>query len=145
MPSRSAVCPISSSDLSVLQHLEPARSLARDLASVNALRKYSLVGGVGVSTLRKPRVNAGGDPYFTDGLRAVLFIASEPVPITDIKWLDWRAEPMPADPRRPARHPLASTICACRAPHNVVHADLALGVVQIEENGIVAHAQAELA
>jgi LssY C-terminus len=71
--------------------------LAQDLASVNALRKYGLVGGVGVSTLRQPRVNAGGDPYFTDGLRAVLFIASEPVPITDIEWLDWREEPMPAE------------------------------------------------
>jgi hypothetical protein len=71
--------------------------LAQDLASVNALRKYGLVGGVGVSTLRQPRVNAGGDPYFTDGLRAVLFIASEPVPITDIEWLDWRDEPMPAE------------------------------------------------
>jgi hypothetical protein len=71
--------------------------LAQDLASVNALRKYGLVAGVGVSTLRKPRVNAGGDPYFTDGLRAVLFIASEPVPITDIEWLDWREEPMPAE------------------------------------------------
>jgi LssY C-terminus len=71
--------------------------LAQDLASVNALRKYGLVGGVGVSTLRQPRVNAGGDPYFTDGLRAVLFIASEPVPITDIEWLEWRDEPMPAE------------------------------------------------
>jgi LssY C-terminus len=71
--------------------------LAQDLASVNALSKYGLVSGVGVSTLTKPRVNAGGDPYFTDGLRAVLFIASEPVPITDIEWLEWREEPMPAD------------------------------------------------
>jgi hypothetical protein len=61
---------------------------------VNALRKN---GRVGVSTLRQPRVTAGGDPYFTDGLRAVLFIASEPVPITDIEWLDWREEPMPAE------------------------------------------------
>jgi hypothetical protein len=71
--------------------------LAQDLASVNALSKYGLVAGVGVSTLRQPRVNAGGDPYFTDGLRAVLFIASEPVPITAIEWLDWREEPMPAE------------------------------------------------
>jgi LssY-like putative type I secretion system component LssY len=71
--------------------------LAQDLASVNVLGKYGLVGGVGVSTLTEPRVNAGGDRYFTDGLRAVLFIAAEPVPITAIEWLDWREEPMPAD------------------------------------------------
>jgi hypothetical protein len=71
--------------------------LAQDLASVNALSKYGLVGGVGVSTMTKPRVNAGGDPYFTDGLRAVLFIASEPAPITDVEWLEWREEPMPAE------------------------------------------------
>jgi hypothetical protein len=71
--------------------------LAQDLASVGALSKYGLVGGVGVSTMNEPRVNAGGDPYFTDGLRAALFIASEPVPITEIEWLDWREEPMPAE------------------------------------------------
>jgi hypothetical protein len=71
--------------------------LAQDLASVNVLAKYGLVAGVGVSTLNAPRVNSGGDPYFTDGLRAVLFIASEPVSITDIEWLDWREEPMPAE------------------------------------------------
>jgi hypothetical protein len=71
--------------------------LAQDLASVNALSKYGLVGGVGVSTMTEPRVNAGGDPYFTDGLRAVLFIASEPAPITDVEWLEWREEPMPAE------------------------------------------------
>jgi hypothetical protein len=64
---------------------------------VNALSKYGLVGGVGVSTMTEPRVNAGGDPYFTDGLRAVLFIASEPAPITDVEWLEWREEPMPAE------------------------------------------------
>jgi LssY C-terminus len=71
--------------------------LAQDLASVNALSKYGLVGGVGVSTMTEPRVNAGGDPYFTDGLRAVLFIPSEPAPITDVEWLEWREEPMPAE------------------------------------------------
>ena len=71
--------------------------LAQDLASVNALSKYGLVGGVGVSTMTEPRVNAGGDPYFTDGLRAVLFVASEPVPITEVQWLDWREEPTPAE------------------------------------------------
>jgi hypothetical protein len=32
--------------------------------------------------MAEPRINAGGDPYFTDGLRGVLFIASEPAPIT---------------------------------------------------------------
>jgi hypothetical protein len=71
--------------------------LAQDLASVNALSKYGLVGGVGVSKMAEPRVTAGGDPYFTDGLRAVLFIAPEPVPITGIEWLEWREEPMPAE------------------------------------------------
>ncbi|MDN5869502.1 MAG: LssY C-terminal domain-containing protein [Nitrococcus sp.] len=71
--------------------------LAQDLASVSALSKYGVVGGVGVSTRAKPRLNAGGDPYFTDGLRAVLFVASEPVPITAIEWLHWREEPMPAE------------------------------------------------
>jgi LssY C-terminus len=71
--------------------------LTQDLASVNAVSKFGLVGGVGVSTMAEPRVNVGGDPYFTDGLRGVVFIASEPVATTDIAWLDWREEPMPAE------------------------------------------------
>jgi hypothetical protein len=64
---------------------------------VNALSKFGLVGGVGVSTMAEPRVTAGGDPYFTDGLRGVLFIASEPVATTAIEWLEWREQPMPAE------------------------------------------------
>jgi hypothetical protein len=71
--------------------------LTQGLASVNAVSKFGLVGGVGVSTMAEPRVNVGGGPYFTDGLREVLFIASEPVATTDIAWLDWREEPMPAE------------------------------------------------
>jgi hypothetical protein len=35
--------------------------------------------------------------YRQDEMRGVLFIASEPVPITAIEWLEWREEPMPAD------------------------------------------------
>jgi hypothetical protein len=71
--------------------------LTQDLASVSALGKFGLVGGVGLSTLAAPRVVLGGDPYFTDGLRGVLFIAAEPVAVTAIAWLDWRDEPMPAE------------------------------------------------
>jgi hypothetical protein len=71
--------------------------LTQDLASVNALSKFGLVGGVGVSTMTEPRLTAGGDPYFTDGLREIMFIASEPVPITDIEWLDWQEELTPAE------------------------------------------------
>jgi hypothetical protein len=71
--------------------------LTQDLASVNAVSRFGLVGGVGVSTMAEPRVIVGGDPYFTDGLRGVLFIASEPVATTEIAWLDWREEPMPAE------------------------------------------------
>jgi len=39
---------------------------------VDAVSKFGLVGGVGVSTMAEPRVTVGGDPYFTDGLRGVL-------------------------------------------------------------------------
>jgi hypothetical protein len=30
-----------------------------------------------------------GDPYYTDGLRVVIFLASEPVPIEQVDFIKW--------------------------------------------------------
>jgi hypothetical protein len=43
-----------------------------------------------VSTLTfTPRQNLTGDPYFTDGLRLVVFLAPEPVAAEKVRNLGW--------------------------------------------------------
>jgi hypothetical protein len=36
-----------------------------------------------------PRTNLTGDPYFTDGLRLVLFISDKPTDAADVDYLEW--------------------------------------------------------
>jgi hypothetical protein len=47
------------------------------------------VKGVGRATPSRPRENLTGDPYFTDGLRTVLFIEQGPIPMDEITSIDW--------------------------------------------------------
>jgi hypothetical protein len=41
----------------------------------------------------EPRYNLVGDPYYTDGLRAVMFIEPRPHKLSDIGRLDWEWPP----------------------------------------------------
>jgi hypothetical protein len=38
---------------------------------------------------RAPRQNLTGDDYFTDGLRAVIFLQDRYIPFNEITWLEW--------------------------------------------------------
>ena len=40
-----------------------------------------------------PRGNLTGDPYFTDGLRVVLWVTSKPAAFTEVGWIDWEVPP----------------------------------------------------
>ncbi len=53
------------------------------------LDKFAYVGGSNKSSIEEPDRNLTGDPYFTDGLRLVMWIASDPVNLQDIKYVDW--------------------------------------------------------
>jgi len=55
------------------------------------LEKFAYVDGVGAAPIEAPRHNLTGDPYFTDGLRVVLWVSSTPVDIADIEVKDWVA------------------------------------------------------
>ena len=57
------------------------------------LSKFALVKGVGVAPIEKPRYNLVGDPYFTDGLRAVLWVSSQPVAFEKVEFLEWELPP----------------------------------------------------
>jgi hypothetical protein len=68
---------------------EARRYFVEDLAYSQALARCGFVKGVGVVTREAPRMNLVGDPYYTDGLRAVLFFESRPYTLSDIEMLEW--------------------------------------------------------
>jgi hypothetical protein len=64
--------------------------LVEDLAYAQSVARVGLVGGVGPAPYDQPRGNLTGDPYFTDGLRVVIWISREPSAIDEIELLDLR-------------------------------------------------------
>jgi hypothetical protein len=78
--------------------LDDARDvLILDLVFMQSLAAYGYVKGVGAATPDEPRGNLTGDPYFTDGLRAVLFLSEERVPLERLRYIEWEE---PVDPER---------------------------------------------
>lgn len=69
------------------------RYLIEDLAYSQALQRIGYVGGVGETRGDEPRLNLSGDPYYTDGLRAVLFFEPRPVSLSQMDFLDWEHPP----------------------------------------------------
>ena len=63
--------------------------LVQDLWYSQGLDQFALVGGVGAAPITMPRTNLTGDPYFTDGLRAVLWVSSTPVPFERVQFMEW--------------------------------------------------------
>jgi hypothetical protein len=68
---------------------ETREFLLENLAYHQMLAKFAYVGGSNTSTMEEPGRNLTGDPYYTDGLRLVMWIASEPQNLQDIKYVDW--------------------------------------------------------
>lgn len=68
---------------------EARRYFVEDLAYSQALARIGFVKGVGVVTKEEPRMNLVGDPFYTDGLRAVLFFEPRPYTLSDIEMLEW--------------------------------------------------------
>jgi hypothetical protein len=67
--------------------------LVEDLAYTQSLEKIGYVKGVGPAPYESPRGNLTGDPYFTDGLRAVMWISRAPVSLDEIELVDLGAHP----------------------------------------------------
>jgi hypothetical protein len=68
--------------------------LLENLAYAQSLSAYGYVGGVGRAPFGEPRGNLTGDPYFTDGLRLVLFVSTEAVDIDEIERIDLGSHPL---------------------------------------------------
>jgi hypothetical protein len=72
---------------------EARRYFIEDMTYSQALAKTGMVKGVGAVSKHAPRMNLVGDPYYTDGLRAVLFFDSRPFALSDLDILDWEIPP----------------------------------------------------
>jgi hypothetical protein len=72
---------------------EARRYLLEDLVFSQALNRIGYVKGVGAISRDAPRFNLVGDPYYTDGLRAVMFFEPRPFTLSDLDILDWERLP----------------------------------------------------
>jgi hypothetical protein len=72
---------------------ETRNFLIQDLWYSQGLKTFGYVKGVEAAPYEQPRGNLTGDPYFTDGLRAVLWVSGKPAAFSDVGWIDWEAPP----------------------------------------------------
>lgn len=63
--------------------------LLQDLLLSARVERIGFVAGVGASGEAHPRVNLTDDPYYTDGLRLVVFIGTDPRPPSSVEFLPW--------------------------------------------------------
>ncbi len=83
-----------SSKTFVTHKIDPVVDEARlyitlDVAASQTLRAVGFVEGVGYSTRSEPRYNYTNDPYYTDGLRAVLIMSERRQSLDKIEMLEW--------------------------------------------------------
>ena len=72
-------------------YVDEAREyVMQDVVASNRLQKLGFVGGVGYSDTETPAFNYTNDPYYTDGLRIVLILSEDPIPLGNIQLLHWR-------------------------------------------------------
>ena len=63
--------------------------LEQDLVLSQRIEYLGLSQGVGYAPASQPRHNLMGDPYYTDGLRLVVFFSDSPLSFKEIKRLNW--------------------------------------------------------
>lgn len=72
---------------------EARNYLLQDLWYSQGLSAYAYVAGVEAAPYEEPRGNLTGDPYFTDGLRAVMWLSGEPLNMEEVRYVDWETPP----------------------------------------------------
>jgi len=70
-------------------------NLIQDLWYSQGLAKFAYVKGVGAASIDQPRGNLTGDPYFTDGYRAVLWVSGKLMTPDKKIFLDWEIPSVP--------------------------------------------------
>jgi hypothetical protein len=76
---------------------ETREFLIEDLAYSQGLAAFGYAPGVGAAPYEEPRGNLTGDPYFTDGLRGVMWISPTPIGFDELEVIDmgWHPESEP--------------------------------------------------
>jgi len=67
--------------------------LIQDLWYSQGLLKLAYVKGVGPAPISAPRGNLTGDPYFSDGLRAVLWVSRDRLDMEAVEFIEWELPP----------------------------------------------------
>jgi len=71
----------------------------QDLLQSGFVERYGYVDGVGAALASASRTNLTGDPYYTDGLRAVIFLSNQATAIENIHKLPWEIPPSAPEAR----------------------------------------------
>ncbi len=93
---------------------EARNGLVQDLAYSQALVKFGFVKGAGAASRSAPNENLTGAPFFTDGLRCVMFFAQRPTTLGEIEMLGWE---------RPAGAPQSGKLFGRDNPTDAAPAD----------------------
>lgn len=67
--------------------------LIQDMYFSHGLARFAYATGVGPAAQQNPRFNYTGDPYWTDGLRLVMWLSVEPVAYTKVQFMPWEKGP----------------------------------------------------
>ena len=95
--------PRGAKDIVLQEDVDEARNLLiQDMMYSDGLDKLGFATGVGPASPTQPRTTLGGARYYTDGLRATLFLATRPLSLSDVELLDWAPYLEVRDP--PARN-----------------------------------------
>ena len=76
---------------------ETREYLLHDLLLAHGVRRFGYVKGVEAAPVDAPRHNLTGDPYVTDGLRAVIELTTTPTSFDEVGYLEWET---PSDKAR---------------------------------------------
>jgi hypothetical protein len=63
--------------------------IVEELIASHSVEMIGYVRGLEPASHHAPRQNLTGDDYFTDGLRAVIFLQDKYIPFNEITWLEW--------------------------------------------------------
>jgi LssY C-terminus len=69
--------------------------LLQDMFFSQGMKRFGLVKGVGAAAPDAPRANYTGDPYYTDGLRLVIWMTEEPITYQRVEAVRWESMPDP--------------------------------------------------
>jgi len=92
---------LSSKSPSLTTHIiDPEIDLAREyllhsLLAQGFVAQFGFVAGSKVAPRSEPATNLTGDPYFSDGLRLVIMLSPEPIPLVEIRSLLWEESSAP--------------------------------------------------